>query len=52
MLGFLTEADNRQILGALTEHFTAGGELVLNAYMRIVARLMGSLGVLRAIGFP
>ena len=52
MLGFLTEADNRQILGALTEHFTAGGELVLNAYMRIVARLMGSLGVLRAIGLP
>ena len=52
VLGFLTEADNRQILGALTEHFTAGGELVLNAYMRIVARLMGSLGVLRAIGLP
>ena len=52
VLGFLTEADNRQILGALTEHFTAGGELVFNAYTRFVARLMGSLGVLRAVGIP
>ncbi|MFA5608228.1 MAG: class I SAM-dependent methyltransferase [Leucobacter sp.] len=52
VLGFLTEADNRQILGALTEHFTAGGELVFNAYTRIAARMMGSLGVLRSVGIP
>jgi O-methyltransferase involved in polyketide biosynthesis len=52
VLGFLTEVDNRQILGALTEHFTAGGELVFNAGTRITARMMGSLGVLRAVGIP
>ncbi|OSC41070.1 class I SAM-dependent methyltransferase [Mycobacterium decipiens] len=52
VLGFLTEADNRRILGALTDHFTAGGELVFNAYTPIVARLMGSLGVLRSVGIP
>lgn len=52
VLGFLTEADNRQILGAITEHFTAGGELVFNAYTRIAARLMGSMGVLRSVGIP
>ena len=51
-LGFLTEADNRQILGTLTEHFTAGGELVCNAYTRIAARMMGSMGVLRSVGIP
>ena len=52
VLGFLTEADNRQILGALTDHFTAGGELAFVAYTSIVARLMGSIGVLRAVGIP
>jgi O-methyltransferase involved in polyketide biosynthesis len=52
VLGFLTEVDNRQILGALTGHFTAGGELVFNAYTRFVARIMGKLGVLRAVGIP
>ncbi|MFV9636453.1 class I SAM-dependent methyltransferase [Mycobacterium neumannii] len=50
VLGFFTEADNRQILRALTAHFTAGGELALVAYSRITARLMGSLGVLRSVG--
>jgi len=29
VLGFLTEADNRQILNTLTDHFTAAGELAL-----------------------
>lgn len=52
VLGFLTETDNRQILGAITDHFTAGGELVFNAYTRIAARLMGSMGVLRSVGIP
>jgi O-methyltransferase involved in polyketide biosynthesis len=52
VLGFLTEADNKQILTALTDHFTAGGELVFVAYTRIAARLMGSLGVLRSVGVP
>lgn len=50
VLGFLSEADNRFILRALTDHFTAGGELVFNAYTRIAARMMGSLGVLRSVG--
>ncbi|MGV0772905.1 class I SAM-dependent methyltransferase [Mycobacterium syngnathidarum] len=52
VLGFLTEADNRQILRTITDHFTAGGELVFNAYTRIAARLMGSMGVLRSVGIP
>ncbi|MDV3129129.1 class I SAM-dependent methyltransferase [Mycobacterium sp. 21AC1] len=52
VLGFLTEAENRQILRAITDHFTSGGELVFNAYTRIAARLMGSLGVLRSVGIP
>ncbi|GAB3240974.1 class I SAM-dependent methyltransferase [Mycolicibacterium hippocampi] len=52
VLGFLTEADNRQILNALTEHFTAGGELAFVAYTRVVARLMGSIGELRRVGIP
>ncbi len=52
VLGFLTEADNRQILGAITDHFTSSGELVFNAYTRIAARLMGSMGVLRSVGIP
>lgn len=52
VLGFLTEADNRHILAAITDHFTAGGELVFNAYTRIAARLMGSMGVLRSVGIP
>lgn len=52
VLGFLTEADNVHILGELTDHFTGGGELVFVAYTRFVARLMGSMGVLRAVGIP
>lgn len=52
VLGFLTEADNRQILGTLTDHFTAGGELVFVAYTRIAARMVGSLGVTRSVGIP
>lgn len=52
VLGFLTEADNRQILGAITGHFTAGGEVVFNAFTRIAAWLMGSMGVLRSVGVP
>ena len=52
VLGFLTEADNKQILTALTEHFTAGGELAFVAYTRIAARLLGSLGVTRSVGIP
>jgi O-methyltransferase involved in polyketide biosynthesis len=52
VLGFLTEAANRQIMGALTDRFTAGGELVFVAYTPIAARLMGSMGVLRAVGMP
>lgn len=52
VLGFLAEADNRLILNALTDHFTAGGELAAVAYSRVTARLMGSLGVLRSVGIP
>lgn len=52
VLGFLTEADNRQILRTITDHFTCGGEVVFNAYTRIAARLMGSMGVLRSVGIP
>jgi O-methyltransferase involved in polyketide biosynthesis len=52
VVGFLTEADNKQIFTALTDHFTAGGELAFNAGTRIAARMMGLLGVLRAVGFP
>jgi O-methyltransferase involved in polyketide biosynthesis len=56
VLGFLTETDNRQILGALTDHFTAGGELAFVAYTRIAAKLMGALpvqfDVLRQVGIP
>ncbi|MDZ4265523.1 MAG: class I SAM-dependent methyltransferase, partial [Mycobacterium sp.] len=52
VLGFLTEADNRQILAALTDHFAAGGELVFVAYTRLTARLMGSMKILRDMGIP
>jgi O-methyltransferase involved in polyketide biosynthesis len=52
VVAFLTEADNKQIFTALTDHFTAGGELVFNAGTRFTARVMGLLGVLRAVGFP
>jgi O-methyltransferase involved in polyketide biosynthesis len=52
VLGFLTEADNRQILNTLTDHFTAAGELAFVAYTRIAARLLGSLGVTRSVGIP
>lgn len=52
VLYFLTEADNKQILTALTDHFTAGGELVFNAGTRLTARMMGLLAVLRSVGFP
>ncbi|MQA84758.1 MAG: class I SAM-dependent methyltransferase [Streptosporangiales bacterium] len=51
VLGFLSEDDNRQILTRLTDHF-AGGELVFNAYTRLVARLMGSNAVVRSVGVP
>ena len=52
VVGFLTEADNKQIFTALTDHFTAGGELAFNAGTRLTARMMGLLGVLRSVGFP
>ena len=52
VVGFLTEADNKQIFTALTDHFSAGGELAFNAGTRLTARMMGKLGVLRAVGFP
>ncbi|HEX2213374.1 MAG TPA: class I SAM-dependent methyltransferase [Mycobacterium sp.] len=52
VLYFLTEADNKQIFTALTDHFTAGGELAFNIGTRLTARMMGLLGVLRAVGFP
>lgn len=52
VVGFLTASDNQQIFCALTDHFTAGGELAFNVGTRLAARMMGSLGVLRAVGFP
>ncbi|MCC9183577.1 class I SAM-dependent methyltransferase [Mycolicibacterium mageritense] len=52
VLGFLTEADNKQILRTITDHFTAGGELIFNAYTPLVARMMGALRVLRDVGIP
>lgn len=52
VLYFLTEAENVQIFTALTDHFTAGGELAFNAGTRLTARMMGLLGVLRSVGFP
>ncbi|HEX9833224.1 MAG TPA: class I SAM-dependent methyltransferase [Mycobacterium sp.] len=52
VVAFLTEADNKQIFTALTDHFTAGGELAFNIGTRLAARMMGFLGVLRAVGFP
>lgn len=56
VLGFLTKADNTQILNTLTNHFTAGGELVFVAYTRIAAKMMGALpvqiGELREVGIP
>jgi O-methyltransferase involved in polyketide biosynthesis len=52
VVAFLTDADNKQIFTALTNHFTAGGELAFNAGTRFTARVMGLLGVLRAVGFP
>ncbi|ULN47762.1 class I SAM-dependent methyltransferase [Mycolicibacterium goodii] len=52
VLGFLTESDNRRILEAITAHFVNGGELVFNAYTRVAARLMGTMGVLRSVGIP
>ncbi|MGV0717820.1 class I SAM-dependent methyltransferase [Mycolicibacterium sp. XJ662] len=50
VVGFLTEAENRTILRAITDHFTAGGELAVVAYARITARLMGSMKILRSVG--
>ncbi|MGV0742397.1 class I SAM-dependent methyltransferase [Mycolicibacterium sp. XJ870] len=52
VLGFLTEADNQQILTTLTDYFTAGGELAFVAYTRIAARMIGAFGMLRALGIP
>ncbi|MGV0735753.1 class I SAM-dependent methyltransferase [Mycobacterium syngnathidarum] len=56
VLGFLTKADNTQILATLTNHFTGGGELVFVAYSRIAAKMMGGLpvqiGELRELGIP
>lgn len=56
VLGFLTEADNTQLLRTLTDHFTAGGELAFVAYTRIAAKMMGALpvqlDVLRQVGIP
>jgi O-methyltransferase involved in polyketide biosynthesis len=56
VLGFLSEADNTQILRTLTDHFTAGGELAFVAYTRIAAKMMGALpvqlDVLRQVGIP
>lgn len=49
VLGFLTEEENRQLLPSLTEHF-AGGELVFNAYSKLVARMAGRY--LKTVGMP
>ncbi|KKW64338.1 hypothetical protein AAV95_12735 [Mycolicibacterium elephantis] len=52
VIGFLTEADTRTVMHAITDHFTAGGELAVVAYACITARLMGSVKVLRSVGIP
>lgn len=50
VLGFLSENDNRQILTTLTDHFTADGELVFNAYTKFVARQNGRFT--KIVGMP
>ncbi|GAA1251357.1 class I SAM-dependent methyltransferase [Prauserella halophila] len=49
VIGFLTEDENRRLLPHITEHF-AGGELVFNAYTRLVARMAGRY--LKTVGMP
>lgn len=50
VLGFLSEKDNQQVLTTLTDHFTAGGELVFNAYTTFVARQNGRFT--KIVGMP
>ena len=52
VIGLLSEAENGRLLAGLSHHCNAGGELVFNAYTKLVARHMGSVGVLRAVGLP
>lgn len=52
VVSLLSEAESSQLLTGLSDHFRAGGEFVFNAYTKLVARLMGSVGVLRAVGLP
>ncbi|ASW86428.1 leucine carboxyl methyltransferase family protein [Mycobacterium intracellulare 1956] len=52
VVGLLSEAENGRLLAGLSDHFQVGGEFVFNAYTKLAARLMGSVGVLRAVGIP
>lgn len=49
VLGFLTEEQNRQVLGRITEHF-ASGLLAFNAYTKFTARMNGRFT--KVVGMP
>jgi O-methyltransferase involved in polyketide biosynthesis len=49
VLGFLSEEENRQVLGRITEHF-AEGQLVFNAYTKFTARMNGRFT--KVVGMP
>lgn len=49
VIGMLSEEENRRLLPRITEHF-AGGELVFNAYSKLVARTAGRY--LKTVGLP
>lgn len=50
LFGLLTQAQTRQVLTSITDHF-AGGELVFNAYAKIVARMVSN-PTTRSVGIP
>jgi O-methyltransferase involved in polyketide biosynthesis len=49
LFGFLSEPENRQVLARITDHFK-GGELVFNAYTKLVARMNGRYT--KVVGMP
>ncbi|THV42044.1 class I SAM-dependent methyltransferase [Glycomyces buryatensis] len=49
VLGFLSEEENRQVLGRITDHF-AEGLLVFNAYTKFTARMNGRFT--KVVGMP
>lgn len=51
LLGFLDEAQAQTLFTGITDHFEHG-ELVFNAYTRLVAKTVGMPGLFRELGIP